>query len=210
MAWELYAKLSQWDVARYIMTKYRIWEVYRKIHREWEGERKKKALKGTQLSVLGVSVRLRGQGKGNLWQVTEQVSWQLSSYSMKTSCLPHFTRAHGKGTDIRNSRAFHRRSNGREGDCITKETGRECVGLAGIVYESSKHKVTAVSGASHHWATLITLCSGERRKWNILLKSFYYILFMCACARKCCSTMMWSGSSPSTKWVLGIELRSLV
>jgi hypothetical protein len=36
------------------------------------------------------------------------------------------------------------------GTALPNETGRECVGLAGLLYESSKHKVvTAESLASH-------------------------------------------------------------
>lgn len=101
MAWELYAKQFQWDVARYITTKCCIWEVHRKIQREWGG----KNLKTTQYSVLGLGASVRDRGSETCGRAG-QVSWQMSWYSVKTSSPPLFTKACGNRTDIRNSSAF--------------------------------------------------------------------------------------------------------
>lgn len=135
---------------------------------------------------------------------------------------PHFSLQKHVGTGQMSETAvlFRVRSNGRgEEGFITKWDRERILGTSwGIVW-----KQQTWSGHSSHWWTLVSLedsrecfCSRvknivqwKRRKWNILLKYFYCILFMCAHACRHRGMVMWSWFFPDTKQVLGIELRSL-
>lgn len=168
MAWELYAKQFQREVARYITTKCCIWEVHRKIQREWGG----KNLKTTQYSVLGLRASVRVQGKWNLWlgwasQLTDELIFRenfipTSLYKSMWEQDRCQKQQYFSGWDqmVEERRAL-----------LPNETGREFLGLAGALYESSKHGVaTAVTGG--HWCrsrtagnafvhVLKILCSGR-------------------------------------------------